>query len=122
MVIGAGKSSLISLPSAYTDLMIADPKIADVAPVDKTSLSVIGKSYGLDPVLTIYGPNKRLITTVNVVVSADLDGLKARIHQILPNENDIAVSAANQSIVLSGTASSPVALQQVMSLADTYDP
>ena len=101
--------------------MIADPKIADVAPVDKTSVSVIGKSMG-STVLTIYGPNKKLIATVNVIVSADLEGLKARIHQILPTENDIAVSAANQSIVLSGTASSPAALQQVLSLADTYDP
>lgn len=121
LVIAAGKSSPINLSSAYTDLMIADPKIADVAPVDKTSVSVIGKSMG-STVLTIYGPNKRLIATVNVIVSADLDGLKNRIHQILPSENDIAVSAANQSIVLSGTASSPAALQQVLSLADTYDP
>ena len=120
MVIAAGKSSPINLSSAYTDLMIADPKIADVAPVDKTSVSVIGKSMG-STVLTIYGPNKKLIATVNVIVSADLEGLKARIHQILPTENDIAVSAANQSIVLSGTASSPAALQQVLSLADTYD-
>jgi pilus assembly protein CpaC len=32
------------------------------------------------------------------------------------------VSTANQSIMLSGTASSPAALQQELTLADTYDP
>ena len=121
VVIAAGKSSPVTVSSAYTDLMIADPKVADVAPVDKTSVSIIGKSMG-STVLTIYGQNKRLLATVNITVSADLDSLKARLHQILPAENAVAVSAANQSIVLSGTTSSPAALQQVLSLADTFDP
>ena len=35
-------------------------------------------------VLTIYGQNKRLLATVNITVSADLDSLKARLHQIFP--------------------------------------
>src|SRR6185312_5778895 len=72
--------------------------------------------------LTVYGAGKKVIYTADVVVSADLDGLKNRLHAILPNENGIAVSAANQSVVVSGTVSSPAALHQVTSLADTYAP
>jgi pilus assembly protein CpaC len=121
LVIGASKSALVHSPSAYTELMIADPKIADVVPVDKTEIDVIGKTMGTTA-LTIYGPGKRVIMTVNVVVSADLDGLKTRMHEVLPNETNVAVSSANQSIVLSGTASSPSTLQQELTLADTYDP
>jgi pilus assembly protein CpaC len=48
--------------------------------------------------------------------------LKSRLHAILPNESGIAISAANQSIIVSGTVSSPAALHQVTSLADTYAP
>ena len=44
---------------------------------------------------------ERLIAAANIVVSADVDGLKARLHEIMPTERDISVHAANQSLVLS---------------------
>jgi pilus assembly protein CpaC len=43
-------------------------------------------------------------------------------HEIVPNETDVAVHPANQSIVLSGTVSSPAVLKQILDLADTYNP
>ena len=43
-------------------------------------------------------------------------------HEILPGETAVAVHPANQSIVLSGTVSSPAVLKQVLDLAETYDP
>ncbi len=121
VVVSAGKSQVIQLPSPYTDVMIADPKIADVLPLNTRSLYVVGKSMGATA-LTIYGPGKPLIAAVNVVVSADIESFKSRLHEILPGEKDIAVRAANQSIILSGTASSPVALDQAVTLANTYAP
>ena len=59
---------------------------------------------------------------MNVTVSADLDGFKNRLHEILPDEKSIQVRAANQSVLLYGTVSSPVALNQVVSLAETFAP
>ena len=119
--VAAGKSQVLQLPGPYTDVMVADPKVADVVPLTTHSVYVIGKSMGSTS-LTIYGPGKRLMVAVNVVVSADIEGLKVRLHQILPQEHDISALAANQSVVLSGTVSSPAALQQVIALADTYAP
>jgi pilus assembly protein CpaC len=121
VVVGAGKSQVIQLPAAYTDVMVADPKIADILPLTNRSVYVVGKTAG-STALTIYGPGKSLIAAVNVVVSADIDSLKVRLSEVLPRERDISVRAANQSIVLSGTVSSPSALQQVMSLAQSYAP
>jgi len=121
VVVGNGKSQVIELPTAYADVMVADPKIADILPLNTHSVYVVGKSLGATA-LTIYGPGKRLIAAVNVVVSPDLDGFKSRLHEILPGEKDVAVRAANQSIVLSGTVSSGPVLQQVATLADTYAP
>jgi pilus assembly protein CpaC len=72
--------------------------------------------------LTVYGAGKRVIYSSDVLVSADLESFKARLHEVLPRETNVAVSTANQSILLSGTASSPAALQQILTLADTYDP
>jgi len=121
ITIGVGKSRLVELPSGYSDVMIGDPKIADVQPLNQRSVYVVGKGMGSTS-LTVYGTGRRVIYSSDVVVSADLDGLRARLHEILPDETNVKVSTANQSILLSGTASSPTALHQVVTLADTYNP
>jgi pilus assembly protein CpaC len=121
VVVPVGKSQVIQLPTAYADIMIADPKIADVLPLNTHSVYVVGKGLGATA-LTIYGPNRHLLAAVNVVVSVDIESFKARLHEILPDEKDVAVRPANQSLVLSGTASSPVVLQQIVTLAGTYAP
>jgi len=121
VIVSQGKSQVLQLPEAYSDVMIADPKIADVLPLTTHSVYIVGKSPGATA-LTIYGPGRKLLAAVNVEVSADLDSFKARLHDILPNEKDIAVRPANQSIILSGTVSSPAALKQVVTLAETYAP
>ncbi len=120
-VVAVGKSRIINLPEAYTDVMIADPKIAEILPLNNRSVYVLGKALG-STALTIYGPKKRLISASNVVVSADIEGLKARLHDVIPAEQNIGVHSANQSIVLSGTVSSPSTLQQVLALAQSYAP
>src|SRR6185295_2112436 len=121
IVIGIGKSKLVELPSGYSDVMIGDPKIADVLPLNQRSVYVVGKGMGSTS-LTVYGTGKRVIYSSDVLVSSDLESFKARLHEVLPAENSISVSTANQSILLSGTVSSPTALHQVVTLADTYSP
>lgn len=119
--VGVGKSQVLQVPGPYTDLMIADPKIADVVPISRDSVYVVGKGLGATA-LTIYGPGKRLIAAVNVVVGPDIDAFKSRLHEVLPGEKDISARPANQSLLVSGTVSSPAALAQVLALADTYSP
>jgi pilus assembly protein CpaC len=120
LVVPAGKSEVLESPT-YTDLMIANPDIADVLPLSTHSVYVVGKKMG-STVLSIYGPGKRLMSSVNIVVSADVGGLKSRLHEILPDETGVSVSAANESIVLSGRVSSGPRAQQMIALAETYAP
>jgi pilus assembly protein CpaC len=121
LVVGIGKSQVLEIPAPYTDLMIADPKVADVLPLSNRSVYVVGKSIG-STALTIYGPGKRLIAAANVVVSADVEGLKSRLAELMPDERDISIRPANQSLIVSGTVSSGPVLQRVLTLADTYAP
>ncbi|HVZ92366.1 MAG TPA: type II and III secretion system protein family protein [Rhizomicrobium sp.] len=121
VVVGVGKSQVVDFAAPYHDLMVADPKIADIVPINSHSVYLVGKTIGSTS-LSAYGAGKRLMRSMSVVVGADVKGLQARLHEILPNENNILVKPANQSIVLYGTASSPAALQQAVTLADTYDP
>jgi pilus assembly protein CpaC len=101
--------------------MIADPRIADVLPLNPHSVYLVGKTPG-STALSVYGPGKRLLSAYNVVVSGDLEDLKRRLHDILPEERNVRVQPAADSLVLSGTASSPAALNQILTLAETYAP
>ena len=119
--IGNGKSQVLQVPAPYSDLMVADPKVADVVPLSDHSIYVVGKSLGATA-LTVYGPGKQLVAAVDVIVGPDIEDFKLRLHDILPEERDIAARASGQSLVLSGTVGSPVALQQALALAETYAP
>lgn len=119
--VGAGKSQVLETPGLYTDLMVGDPKIADVVPLTKHSVYVVGKGVG-STALSIYGPGKRLIAAVNVVVGPDIQTMRSRLHELVPDEKDIQVRASGASMVLSGTVSSPAALHQITELAETFDP
>ena len=121
VVVGAGKSQVIELPSPYVDVMVADPKIADVMPLNTRSIYVVGKSMGATSV-NVYGPGKQMIAALNIQVAPDTESFKARLHEILPNERSIAVRTANQSIILSGVASSPASLRDALTLAESYAP
>lgn len=122
LVVAAGKSRVIELPERYASLMIADPKTADVLPLSTHSVYLVGRTPG-STALSVYGPGKRLLTAVNVVVTGDIEGLKRRVHDILPEERNVQVrAAAGDSIVLSGTVGSSTALNQVLLLAETYAP
>ena len=121
VTIPTGKSEVLQIPGRYTDLMIADPAIADVLPLSTTSVYVVGKKLG-STALSIYGPGKRLLSAITVVVTADTGGLKARMHEVAPGEDSVKVSAANDSIVLSGPVSSGPKAEQIMALAETYAP
>lgn len=121
LVVPAGQSEVLDVGATYSDLMIADPNVADVLPLSNHSIYVVGKKTGSTS-LSVYGPGKRLLSVAMITVSANVSGLKQRLYEILPDEKNIAVHAAGDSLVLSGPVSSGPRLQQALALAETYAP
>ncbi|MFQ6553856.1 type II and III secretion system protein family protein [Aestuariibius insulae] len=104
----------------FTELSIANPGIADISTLSDRTIYVLGKEPGRTT-LTLLGADGRLITNVEVHVTADLAEFKERLSQILPGEK-IEVRAANDGIVLSGTVSSTAKLDRAVDLANRYAP
>ncbi len=104
----------------FTELSIANPGIADISTLSDRTIYVLGKEPGRTT-LTLLGADGRLITNVEVHVTADLAEFKERLSQILPGER-IEVRAANDGIVLSGTVSSTAKLDRAVDLANRYAP
>jgi pilus assembly protein CpaC len=112
------KSRVLSLDRAITRISVGNPDIADLLLLRSTELYVLGKDLGTTNVL-LWDADDVLIATVSVEVTHDLAGLKEKLHQLMPNE-EIQVRAAQRSIVLSGTVSSPANVSAAVQIAKGY--
>ncbi|KIC51471.1 type II and III secretion system protein family protein [Tateyamaria sp. ANG-S1] len=112
------RAVVVESETAFAELSIANPAIADISSLSDRTIYVLGKAPGLTT-LTLLDANGRLITNVNVRVSADISEFKERLRQILPGEK-IEVRTANDGIVLSGIVSSAARLQRALDLAERY--
>ncbi len=112
------RAVVVESDSAFAELSIANPAIADISSLSDRTIYVLGKAPGLTT-LTLLDANGRLITNVNVRVAADISEFKERLRQILPGEK-IEVRTANDGIVLSGVVSSSAKLQRALDLAERY--
>lgn len=129
-IVRSGSSSTLPIPMnravvvesdvPFAELSIANPAIADISTLSDRTVYVLGKSPGLTT-LTLLDDAGRLITNVDVRVSADVSEFKERLRQILPGEK-IEVRTANDGIVLSGTVSSAGKVDRAMDLAQRYAP
>ena len=114
------RAVVIESDEPFAELSIANPSIADISTLSDRTIYVLGKAAGRTT-LTLLNAEGQLITNVEVQVTPDIAEFKERLRQILPGEN-IEVRAANDGIVMSGTASSIVALDRALELAKRYAP
>jgi len=94
------RAVVVESDSAFTEISIANPGIADISSLSDRTIYVLGKEPGRTT-MTLLGGDGRLITNVEVHVTPDIAEFKERLEQILPGEN-IEVRTANNGIVLSG--------------------
>lgn len=114
------KSQSLRVPRPFARIAIGNPKIADVTPVTDSVAYLIGIAIGTTN-LTLYDKAGAVIAVVDVAVVPDAQGLKQKLADIMPTES-LGVQAANDALVLQGTASSAVAVQRAITLAEAYAP
>ena len=112
------KSRVLSLPAQIKRISVGSPDIADLLLLRSTELYVLGKDLGTTNVL-LWDANDVLVAMVSVEVTHDLEGLKKKLYELMPNEA-IEVRAAQRSIVLSGTVSSPTNVTAAVAIARGY--
>lgn len=118
--VATDRAVVMESDTAFAELSIANPAIADISTLSDRTVYVLGKAPGRTT-LTLLDADGRLITNVEVQVVPDLGEFKERLRQILPGE-PVEVRTANDGIVLSGTVSSITALDRALDLAERYAP
>lgn len=120
LVVPLNKSQILRVDQPFKELLVGNAEIADVMALTDQSIYVLGKGLGTTN-LTLYGPKRNLIAVVDLVVSYDVENLKAKLYELMPNEK-VEVRGLGGSIALSGTMSSAAGVARAMDLAERYAP
>ncbi len=119
-VVPINKSQVLQLDVPFADLLVGNSGIADVLALTDRTVYILGKALGSTS-LTIYGRDKNLIAVLDLVVSPDIEGLKARLFEIMPDQK-IEARTANGSVVLSGTVSGNSTMDKILAVSERFAP
>jgi pilus assembly protein CpaC len=110
LLVPINKSRVIEVDRGFAEVSIGNPEIADVVPLTQRSLYLFGRSLGSTS-LTITDARGAVVAVVDIVVSYDVDGLKAQLFELVPGET-IEVRPASDGLVLSGQVSTAARMQR----------
>jgi pilus assembly protein CpaC len=113
LALGVGKSVVIDLPRDVKDVLVADPKIANAVVRSAQRAYIIGATVGQTNVV-FFDADGQQVASYDIAVKRDLNGLRAAMQQTLPG---IQIEGIGDSVMLTGSVSSPVEAQQAGDIA-----
>src|ERR1051325_1900282 len=120
VVVPVGKSEDVRTDAPFTDIVVGNPDVADVSALTDHTLSILGRKIGTTRV-SIYGQDRKLIGVFDVEVSYDVTTLAIELARRFPN-NNLRVQSVNGRILLSGTATDGIVLDQALTIARQFGP
>ena len=114
--LAVGKSRAYKFKRAVNRISVGDPSVADVMIVNPQEVYFLGKKTGSTNV-TLWHSNNQT-TTIDLFVGGDTDYVKDLIRVLLPEEKSVKVTAAGNSIVLSGKVSDADAAAKVVRITE----
>jgi pilus assembly protein CpaC len=118
MTLPLGKSTLLRLPEPVTNRTLGNPAVAQAMLVSPETLYLLGVEVGSTNMI-VQGKSGRC-SAIDVVVTLDPGALQATLLDLMPEEKEIRVSAAADSLILSGTVSDTMAASRANDLALAY--
>lgn len=115
-----GKSAVVELPTEASDVMVSDPKVADVFLSTPRRINVLGVGSGQTDATFLDRIGRRILR-LEIRVDQDTSAAADTIARLLPGAS-IHVQAANNNLILSGTASTPAEADRAVRLAASFVP
>lgn len=112
------KSRIIELYTRAQRVSVGNPDVADILVLGTNELYVLGKDLGATNVL-LWDRDNILISSIDVQVIHDLETLKLKMAELLPDEQ-IEIRSAKRSIILSGEVSSLDKMMAAVQIAQTF--
>ncbi len=118
VALAVGKSLVVKLPMPVSRVSVGNPIVADVILLSPQELYLVAKAIGNTNV--VLWPHTGSTRTIDVEVGMDSGALQSRLVGLMPAEKDIRVQMAGDSLVLTGTVSSPLQLDKALELAEAF--
>lgn len=112
------KSTHVVLSAKANKVSLGDPEVLDIVMLKSNELFLIGKKLGATNLMA-WNSRGQLIESINVEVTHDLNSLKAKLYEFLPNEK-IEVHSAQNRLVLTGLVSDQSKMNIAMRVAESY--
>ncbi|KHT46210.1 type II and III secretion system protein family protein [Vibrio sinaloensis] len=112
------KSTHVTLAGKAKRVSLGDPEVLDIVMLKSDEVFLIGKKLGSTNLMA-WDRQGQLIESINIEVTHDLNSLKAKLYEFLPNE-EIKVHSAQNRLILSGQISSQSAMNIALRVAETY--
>ncbi|AIW17940.1 type II and III secretion system protein family protein [Vibrio coralliilyticus] len=112
------KSTHVTLVGKAKRVSLGDPEVLDIVMLKSNEVFLIGKKLGSTNLMA-WDSRGRLIESINIEVTHDLNSLKAKLFEFLPDE-EIGVHSAQNRLILSGQVSSQSAMNMALRVAETY--
>lgn len=108
-VVLAGKAKRVSL---------GDPDVLDIVMLRSNEVFLIGKRLGTTNLMA-WDSRGRLIESIDIEVTHDINGVKSKLYDFLPNET-IEVHSSQEKLILSGQVSSQEVMNRAVKVAETF--
>ncbi|ANQ22462.1 pilus assembly protein CpaC [Vibrio natriegens] len=112
------QSTQLMISGNAKKVTLGDPSILDILVLKSNELYLIGKKLGTTNV-SVWDRSGGIIESFNVEVTHDLNTLKSKLYQFLPDEN-IEVHSTQDKIVLRGLVSSQQNMDVALKVAETF--
>lgn len=113
-----GKSTILRLPAPAERISVGNPAVADITLLNSREAYLLGKEIGSTNL--IIWSRGGVATVIDVTVNIDAAALQARMRQLMPDEPDVTVDVAYDSVVLKGEVADALTMDQVISIADAF--
>ena len=118
LIIPVGKSTLIKLPEPLASRSIGNPDVVQAKLISPKTLYLLGVNIGTTNM--IIRSTHGTCTVIDVTVNMDPDALQETLNALMPDEKDIKVTAAADSLILSGTVEDALTASRVVEIAEAY--
>jgi pilus assembly protein CpaC len=118
LALQVGKSNLMRLPEAVQHRSVGNPAVVQALLVAPDTLYIAGVDVGTTNMI-VQG-RSGVCSMLDITVAIDPAPLQATLAAVMPEERDIKVMAAADTLVLSGSVSDAAAAARAVDLANAY--
>lgn len=118
VTLGIGKSMVVELPRDASEVIVADPKIANAVVRSARRAFLIGVAGGATSIIFIDADGQQIVA-LDVVVARDVGALQTSLRTVLP-ESPIVVSSVGDSVMVTGSVRSASDAATAVALAGQF--